>query len=153
MKTDKLTFLYVGVALAFLSSGLRGFFSPDETKMLMQTSFLIRPLLSILPSLVTIVAIHDTIIAVFLLLRILPKYITAWVVIWMTIVLFVHLSTFSFTDLLDALEHSIILATAIFLCISAWKVQNNTNQKQTSMISLPTIPSSQQVNTSSLPTQ
>ncbi len=120
MKIDKLYILSLGIAFVFLANGLRGFLNPTDTKELIESSFITRPIFSLLPSLIIIIAIHDLIIAFLVAIRFMPKFIIVWVTVWMGIVIVVHLSTFELKELLGALEHSVIFATALFLSISAW---------------------------------
>jgi len=106
--------LRIGLALVFLANGLGAFFHGEDMQGLISGSSLSHILPISVATLVIFVGIHDTLMFLLLLFwRKYEKYLFAWAMIWLVIVMFV------IGEPLDIIEHLGFFAMALALFMNS----------------------------------
>lgn len=118
MKKWQVYILNLALALTFIAMAAKAFFSPDEISDPINNSLIFKDILDKIP--VSAIGIHDAIIGILLAFRVLPKFINAWAVIWISTVIILLITNMSADGLLDALEHGAPLGIALYLSINAF---------------------------------
>lgn len=109
------------LALTFLVMAAKAFISPDELSDVINNSVIFRDILNKVP--LSLIGIHDAAIGLLLIFRVLPKLVTAWAAIWVSIVIILLITGMNVNGLLDAIEHAAPLGIALYLSINAFTSQ------------------------------
>lgn len=121
MKKFNLTYVVsFGLGCAFLASALRNYFYQESFNKLIESSFF-SGIFSNIPYLLYLALFNDFLIANFLMLGIFQKIAAWWAMLWLIVIILIHISVFSFANLIDVIEYIGLLSMTIFLLIKSRK--------------------------------
>lgn len=109
------------LALTFITMAAKAFFSPDEISDPINNSLIFKDILDKVP--VQLIGIHDAIVGILIILRVLPKLVATWAAIWVGTVIILLISSMSVGGSLDAIEHAAPFGIALYLSINAFASQ------------------------------
>lgn len=118
MQKWQMYILNIVLALTFWAMAVKAFAFPDEISEVINNSLVFNDILNRVP--VQFIGLHDAVIGILLIFRILPKVITTWAAIWVSIVMTLLISSMNAEGLLDAFEHLAPLGIALFLRLNAF---------------------------------
>lgn len=108
--------LQIALGLTFFSLATRSFFMSDDVLSTIKDSLFFAQVFRWIP--VQAIGIHDILVGTLLILRVFPKYISAWATIWIGTVIILLLFHFNLDGALDALEHAAPFGIALFLTVT-----------------------------------
>lgn len=114
---DKDYLLRLGLALGFLANGLAGLLTPNEIKSIIEQSLIFGRIVNLIPFFPFFIGLNDSLLCLLILFKVFPKIVAIWATLWITGVILVVLSSFSFEGLLAAYEHAAYLVIGIHLYI------------------------------------
>lgn len=112
MSKKSLKIIRVGLSLVFLANGLMAFIAPQEFKELIEASFVSRLFPFPMAVFLLIIGINDLSMSLLILVGKYQKYIFAWAIIWLVIVMIV------IGEPLEILEHAGFTTMALALWLS-----------------------------------
>lgn len=105
--------LNLALALTFLAMAVKAFVAPEEINHVIEHAQIFKNFLDKIP--LAFIGIHDALIGVLIILRLWPKWVLGWTVIWIGGVILLQISSLRADGLLDAVEHAAALGIALYL--------------------------------------
>lgn len=121
MQRRQIYILNLALAFTFFAMAIKAFVFPDEISDPINNSVIFKDVLSKVP--VQLIGIHDATVGILIALRVLPKLINTWAVIWVGTVIILLISSMNISGLLDAFEHAAPFGIALYLCVNAFTSQ------------------------------